>query len=58
MQYIKGHTYKWNISGQEQVGEWTGELDSLETFEGNLIMRNSEGVMWSISPQYILGEVK
>jgi hypothetical protein len=58
MQYIEGHIYKWNVSGEEQQGEYTGKRDTLIGFEGNLIMKNDFGVMWSISPQYIIEEVK
>ena len=58
MNFVKGHTYKWNISGTEQIGIWTGELDTMDGFENNLIMKNSEGVLWSINPQYITTEVK
>ena len=58
MQYIKGHTYKWNISGTDKTGIWTGDVDTMEGFEDNLIMKNEDGVLWSISPQYIIEEVK
>ena len=58
MQYIKGHTYKWNICGAEHTGTWTGDLDTADGFEDNLIMKNVDGVLWSISPQYIIEEVK
>ena len=58
MKFIKNHIYQWNISGVPQQGKWTGNFDTYPGFQNNLIMQNEMGVLWSISPQHIIKEIK
>ena len=55
---IKGHKYQWILDGKMHTGIYTGNQDTFEEWAGNYIMTNEEGVLWSISPQYIISEVK
>ena len=58
MEMIKGHKYQWILDGKTHTGIYTGNQDTFESWAGNYIMTNEEGVLWSISPQYIINEVK
>ena len=58
MRFEKDHIYQWKIENSIRQGKWTGEIDTCPGFEDNLIMKNEEGILWSISPQYIVKEIK
>jgi len=57
MDYIEGKIYKWNFGSYEQSGKFTGKLDTAKGFEGNLIMENDKGILWSVEPKYIVNDM-